>query len=167
MARQKGVIDIEFILSVFVFLGVVVFVTFVIIGNIPVFHREALNENLRARAYQASQLLVFDEGEPSNWDTSNVRRIGLQVSTGDAYRISRTKITNLATLCNDYDRLRSLLVQDVRHDVRINITGSSGQPLLDCGPPVRATLVPEFPITRYAVLDDGTNTIVMISVSIT
>ena len=164
---KKGVLDIDFILSVFVFLSVIVFVTSVIIGNIPVFHRESLNENLRARSYQISELLLFDQGEPPDWspvvgDPNEVKRIGL--STGDAYEISRVKIDNLEIICSDYSRLRTLLIQDLRNELKVSISDASGNVLLDCGPAVSATILPEFPVTRYGVLED--NTIVKILVSV-
>lgn len=160
---SKGIIDIEFILSIVVFLSVIVFVSFVLIGNIPVFHRESLNEDLRARAYQVSQLIVFDEGYPENWDPTNVQRIGL--STGEAYRVSAIKISNLAAVCTNYNKLKSLLSQGFGNDVKLSIVNSTGQLLLNCGPPVSTTIISEFPITRYAVLEN--NVIVKILVSIT
>jgi hypothetical protein len=162
MHNRKGIIDIEFILSIVVFLSVVAFVSFVIIGNVPVFHRESVNEGLRARAYEVSQLILFDQGYPLDWTPSNVQRVGL--STDEAYKISTTKIGNFAALCADYSRMRPLLGQDFRNDVKVSIVDLSGQSLLSCGPAVNTSIVPEFPLTRYAVLEN--NAIVRISVSV-
>ena len=162
MHSRKGIIDIEFILSIVVFLSVIIFVSFVISGNIPVFHRESLSEDARARAYQVSQLIIFDEGYPENWEPANVERIGL--STGEAYRISTTKINNLAAVCTDYNRLRLLLSQDLSSDIKISIVDSSGQSLLNCGPAVNTTIIPEFPVTRYAVLENNKTIRILVSI---
>jgi hypothetical protein len=161
----KGVIDIEFILAVVVFLSAITFVSYVIIGNVPALHRESLSEDLRSRAYQVSQLLLFDQGEPADWDTNplSVQRLGL--STGEAYTISSAKITALATVCGDYNNLKSLLSQDFTKDVKISVVDAAGTSLLDCGPAVNTTIIPEFPVVRYAVLQDGT-TIVRLLVSV-
>jgi hypothetical protein len=148
--KMKGIVDIEFILSVIVFLSTITFVTFIIISNIPVFHGEAASEDLRARSYQISELLFFDQGYPADWIPANALRLGL--SAGERYTLSETKIANLDTLCqNDYNRVKSLLGQDYRTNIliEINYSGSSAV----CGLPT--AIRPESKITRFATLSDG------------
>lgn len=152
---MRGILDIEFVLSITLFLSVIVFVSFVITGNIPVFHGESVNEDLRARSYQISQLLMFDQGQPANWNPSNVQRIGL--STGTAYNLSSTKVSNLASLCSGvsgYNNVRSLLSLDTRNDVRISIVDEAGAARVNCSRS-RTTIFSEFPIVRFGVLDTG------------
>jgi hypothetical protein len=150
---MKGVVDIEFILSVVVFLSTISFVSFLIIGNIPLLHGNAASEDLRSRAYQVSQILLTDRGEPVNWDPNTVTRIGL--TNGEGYVLNTTKIVNLQTLCTgSYTTVKSLLGQDYRTDFHISVKDSGNQTLLYCGPPVLSLLRPEFRIVRVAVLND-------------
>ncbi len=160
---MKGVVDIEFLLSVVVFISTVVFVSFIIITNIPLFHKEAESEDLRARTYEISQFLMFEKGVPDDWGVANVKTIGL--STGERYMLSIEKITNMNTLCtNDYKTVKTLLGQDYRTDVKITITDPYGTKLLECRPASVTRTRPESRITRYAVLQD--KRIVRIDISV-
>lgn len=107
---------------------------------------------------------MFDEGSPPDWhlNPGGAQRVGL--SSGGPYRILAAKVAGLAALCSNYNGLKSLLSLDFRNDVKISIVSSSGSTLLNCGPSVATTIIPEFPITRYALLE--TNEIVRISVSL-
>ncbi|MCX6815516.1 MAG: hypothetical protein NT120_01520 [Candidatus Aenigmarchaeota archaeon] len=160
---MKGIIDIEFILSVVVFLSTISFVAMLIINNIPVFHGDSVSEDLRARAYQISQVLIFDKGAPEYWTVGNVLRVGL--SNGTKQTMNTTKIANLASLCSSsYENTKSLLGQDYRTDIKIKIIDAANQTLLDCKPQVISLIRPEFQIIRFANLDD--KRIVRIAVSV-
>ena len=154
---MKGVVDIEFILSVMVFLTTVTFVTFIIMSNTPLFHRESLNEDLRSRAYEMSELLIFDEGYPSDWGAPGVvvQRLGL--SDGDMYVLSLEKINKFDSICQNqpgYQNVKALLGQDFRTDINIEITDSDNNNLVNCTPVVITTVRPKFQITRFAVLQN-------------
>ena len=152
---MKGIIDIEFIFSVMIFLTTITFVTFIIISNIPLFHREAVNEDLRARAYEISELLLVDKGYPENWDAPNIAAERLGLSGGGRYNLSSDKITELKSMCQtSYENVKTLLGHDYRNDVTIEIIDSGNNHLLECLPPVITTVRPKFQITRFAVLKD-------------
>jgi len=160
---MKGTLDIEFILAIIVFLSTISFVTFVILSNIPVFHGESISEDLRARAYEISQLIIFDQGYPSDWNPSNVLRIGL--SNGTGYVIDTIKVENLKSLCaSDYARTKSLLGQEFRRDIKINIVDGMNTTILDCKPPVTSLVRQEFQISRFVTLND--TRIVRLAVSV-
>ncbi len=154
---MKGVIDIEFILAIVIFVSTISFVSFTIISNIPVFHNQANSEDLRSRAYQISEQLIFSSGEPQNWDATNAKTIGL--STGYAYILSNSKITSLAAMCSsNYTYVKYMLGQDYRNDIIINITSLAGVSKLNC-PSTGRKVAPkpassEFEIVRFATLDD-------------
>jgi len=54
LLRMKGIVEIEFIISVFVFITSVSFVTLVIVSNIPLLHNTASGENLTRDVVAAS-----------------------------------------------------------------------------------------------------------------
>ncbi|MBI3190999.1 hypothetical protein HYZ41_04835 [archaeon] len=146
-------IDVEFILSVVLFFSTITFVSFMIILNVPIFHNEAVNEDIRARAYEISQMLLFDEGYPKNWDITNIKTIGL--STGDNYVLSDGKIASLDALCSsNYTFVKGMLGQGFRNEIRISITDSNGADLLSCMPKSRGSGRSEFMISRFATLPD-------------
>lgn len=161
---MKGIIDIEYLLAIAVFLTTISFVTIIIMSNVPLFHREAVSEDLRARAYQISELLLFDRGDPVNWDQVNVNRIGL--STGTRYKLSSLNIVALKELCTaNYQRVKNLLGQDYRTDVLIEVTDQDDNLLARCMPASVTTVRPNFQITRFAALDNGK--IAKLTVSVT
>lgn len=145
---MKGILDIEFAVSLFVFLVVLSFVTISIVGTIPLLREQALTDDIRSKAWQLSELLVFDTGEPSSWTIETVRRIGL--SNGTRYGIDSTKITRLRTLCDGRDgylRVKELLTVSVRNDIMITIT--EGGASFRCAPPAISSIAPTAVVTRY------------------
>jgi len=155
---MKGQVTIEFIISVSVFIGVVVFLAFNIINSITPLHESAVNEIKRSQAYQASELLLFDTGEPKNWDKDNVIRLGL--STGEPYKISSEKLQKLNETCNDYDKLKNLLSIGNRSYIAIVVSDMDGNIIVNC----KKDLKPVFSIERFGVLEN--NKIVRIYVGI-
>lgn len=162
---MKGVADVEFILSVVIFLTVTTFVTFAIVSKIPNFRSDAYSEDLRDRVYSISELLLFDNGYPADWDQNTVKRVGL--STGEKYIISNSKATSLNALCgteSGYQKLRSLLSLD-NLDVFISVIDSTNRELVRCVPSAVSTVQPKFEITRFGVLDT-TGDIIRVIVSV-
>jgi hypothetical protein len=162
----KGILDIEFILSVVVFLGAVAFAIFMIALNvIPTVHIYSETEDMRSRVYQISEILLFSEGNPKNWDETNVNSIGL--SSSEYYILDAKKIFNLSNLCRyNYQRVRELLGMEYSMDIMINMSYSDGTSLSLCRQ--RFTKVrPEYAISRLAVLNDsGSLSVVKIGVSL-
>lgn len=150
---MKGVINIDFVVSILIFLSTISFVSVSIVNNLPIFHHESLSDTLKARSYQISHLFLFDEGFPSNWDMNTVQRIGL---SEDPYILDRDKIDELNALClSDYERVRALLI-DYKRDVIIEMRSSENpeqDPILSCGD-VKTNIRPEFIIKRFAMVDD-------------
>jgi hypothetical protein len=163
--NMKAAVNIEFILSMVVFLGAVTFVTFSLINvTLPFFHKEAINDEIKSKAFHISELLLFKEGNPSDWDENNVGGLGL--STGDSYVLSASKVLALnATCAKSYEKVRQLLSQN-QFDVSIDITGLNGNAYCKCGPLVKSVARPEFSVQRIAVLDNPSKDIVEISVKV-
>jgi hypothetical protein len=152
---MKGIADVEFILSTMIFLGIITFVTFSIVSNVPGLRDSSMRETLHVRAYEVSQLLLFDQGEPSDWYTApaSVKRMGLS-RTNDRYALDKRKIAAMQTICStDYRTIRAAFGDKI-FDMRLNITDSAGNQLLSCGPPLIRTSRSETKITRFAILYD-------------
>jgi hypothetical protein len=159
---MKGIADVEFILSTMIFLGIITFVTFNIVSNIPGLRDTAMTETLHVRAYEVSQLLLFDQGLSctsgtctTDWygaPTADVKRMGL--SAGERYLLDKRKIAAMQAICNaDYKTIRTAFGDKI-FDLRLNMTDSAGDQLLACGPPLIRTSRSETKITRFAVLYD-------------
>ncbi len=159
---MKGFQEIEFIISVFVFITTISFVTLVIINNVPLFYNIALTENIKAKSYQFSEILLFDEGYPKNWDTmqlSGINRIGL--STGQNYFLSPNKISKLSEFCSapdDYETVKNRLGVAQERDIIIEASYIDGSPITGsvqiCAPPFITKIRQQFQTTRFGVLDN-------------
>ncbi len=157
---MKGIAEVEFIISVFVFITTISFVTFLIINNIPLLHNAALTDRLKSRSYQYSELLLFDEGSPKNWHTEpeNSSRIGF--SSGNMYFLDDKKIRALADICQDYQNAREKLALDsfdiVIEASHLDDTPITGDSKAICKPAVTTQLRPQFQTTRIGVLTNMT-----------
>ena len=60
---MKGIVDVEFLISAFLFIVVISFVTLTIAGTIPVLHNSIVKDSSAAQAWQISEELMID-GEP-------------------------------------------------------------------------------------------------------
>ena len=146
---MKGVFDIEWILGSIVFLTTVSFIVILISTNLSILNDRAAADNLRSESFQSSLILVFDKGYPSNWNYTNVQRIGL--STGNPYVLDSVKINNLITLCQtNYAKIR----QFFNNDVGISMDYVNGGNIINCSAPVISLSRPKFVTSRTAVLDD-------------
>lgn len=148
--------DIEFVLSVFVFVIVIGFVSMIIISNVPLLRSSALSDDLKARAYQVSYQITFYKGlnaagNGNNWNDADVSQVGL---ASDRYDLSLIKINELNELCaSSYERFRDLVAQDFKRVVIVNV--STTTTLAYCAPQKITIVNPEFQISRFALI--GTN----------
>jgi hypothetical protein len=173
---MKGVIEIEFIISVFVFITSISFVTIIIVGNIPTVHNAAISENIKSTAYQYSEMLLIDEGAPADWNTfpfSEAKRVGF--STGIRYLLDIGKITQLSDLCRDpdvgYNIAKNRLGVDFAHDIVIEVSALDGSPVaggdvIICRPLSTSSLRQRFSVARLGVLNDASKSIVRLRVTI-
>ncbi len=145
---MKAATDIEFILSAFVFLGTVVFVSMSVVRVLPTLQERSLSENLQSTSYQISDL-ILGKGYPENWhtlDIDSVSYIGLESSD---YVLDSAKVSRVAELCSnpsDYNKLREKMMNN---DFIIVINGSTE--ILNCEPPILSLLRPRFVTVRHAI----------------
>ncbi|MFH0832563.1 MAG: hypothetical protein V1900_02500 [Candidatus Aenigmatarchaeota archaeon] len=129
---MKAAINIEFLISVFLFLSVIVSTTIVVERELFPLEERSLLEDLKARSHYISSMLLFDNGFPENWNSSNVKRLGL--SSGENYILNMSKINELNKTCStSYKTFKGLL--SVREDVELGIRYLDGESLLNCNAP--------------------------------
>lgn len=68
MLELKAQLTIEYLASFITFIGLIIFIYFTYSGNIPEFIEEVKKEDVRSKAYQLSETLVNNPGDPPNWD---------------------------------------------------------------------------------------------------
>jgi hypothetical protein len=89
-----GQIRIEFIAGILIFAIIITFVvsqTNITFSNLLT---DSKADVLKAKAFNAITILVEDVGEPSNWNPSNVERVGLAY---EPYSLSINKINTLSS----------------------------------------------------------------------
>ncbi|HIG96845.1 MAG TPA: hypothetical protein HA230_00675 [Candidatus Aenigmarchaeota archaeon] len=165
---MKGVVEIEFIISIFVFITTVSFVTSIVISNMPLFHGASMSDTLKAKSWQYSEMLLFDEGAPTDWQLpdKDVKRIGL--SNGKRYVLDKDKIDKLAALCSSgYASVKDKLGLDFRNDIIIEVSYLDDSPVTGssktiCGPSAVTQIRPRFQTVRLGILNDADKTIIHI-----
>ena len=164
---MKGATNIEFLIAVFVFLTTIVFISFSIIGNVPLLHGRASADSIRSLTFQFSEQLIFDKGlkESDNsdaWTATDVARVGL--STGTRHKISRSKVEELTKLCEShagYKRLTELAGKDVDVSIGIRFNGTD---INICRPAVLSTVRNEFSMLRAIVEDNRGEGVITVKV---
>lgn len=175
MKMSKGFTEIEFIISVFVFITSISFATAIIVHNVPLFHVTAASEQLKAKSWQHSEMLLLDEGSPVNWHTkpfSEVERIGF---AANRYLIDRNKLDQLRLLCSDpgvgYNSVKSKLGLTAANEMIIEASNLDDSPVVGgtktlCRPAVISGTRPQFHTIRFGVLNFGDMPVIRIKVAI-
>jgi hypothetical protein len=162
---MKGVLDIEFVLSIFLFLGSISFITILIGRESLALQNSLISENLKSESYQISEILMFDKGSPANWGDpgvtiNDIKRLGIFSSD---YVLNSTKLAKLQSLCiSDYNSVNEIIT-----DLNINITVKNidGTVIYRCEPQIETLRRPKFITQRVGTLD-STGEIVRLSVTL-
>jgi hypothetical protein len=162
---MKGQITVEYFVSMIVFVIFTLYIYHSFSSNIPKFIAEIEREDIRSKAYQVSEVLLNDFGDPEDWYTGGLpNRLGLSDEVyGKTNLLSSRKIDDLQTMCSaDYDDVQNALLLQEPISVfifRINSDGSRSQ-LLSCEPPEavgRVITANVRRITAYVDYGDGGN----------
>jgi hypothetical protein len=153
---KKAQVNLEFIISVAVFISTLTFITVNVMNIFPTFQSEINKDILKSKAWQISEIL-FKKGYPENWENlDEVAMLGF--STDKYYVLNKTKLT-VINQCDStsYDKIRELLNLDIREDFIINITlieGATKREYVYCGPRVISLVAPKLWVTRFALIND-------------
>ncbi len=131
---MKSQVGFEQFFSLLLFVSSVSFLIYQFISYYPAYVDELKRQALFSEAYQISELLVNDPGEPSNWNNLNinqVKRIGLLNQTlnkPNVISLSKVSIAN-NTCNNNYERFKQLL--DLKNDINF-VVYMEGRVVANC-----------------------------------
>ncbi len=107
MKSSKGQFNIEYIISIVIFVSMSAYIIFLVYDLSPTFADQSQEERLRAKSLEISEMLLGTDGEPNNWNSGNVKVVGL--STNKSYIVNSTKIEELNSMSNSdaYNTIRN------------------------------------------------------------
>ena len=147
---MKGQLTIQYLASFIFFIGLIVYIYFAYSINLPAFVEEVRKEDIRSKAFQLSEILLNDPGDPSNWgpdmEHTDINRIGLSDENSNKTNlISLKKIDELKFICSNvgFEFIQKKLAFNKPFSIHVfNISQDSGERnlLIDC-------VSPDFPKT--------------------
>lgn len=127
---------VEFLTSMIIFVGFVAYFSLFTLSSVSSYLAEIRMERLRVEAYQLSELLMNDPGEPLNWNTNflNAKRPGLLDHTQNKTNLlSKSKIDEFRLRCQlNYESVKSKLGTDLNFLIVLRLEGSEAV----CSPPI-------------------------------
>ena len=166
---MKAQTFLEYYLSLIVFAIFATYIFFQVALVLPSHEREIKTQILQAEAYQMSELLITDAGEPSDWNTktcdqtdcSQVLRIGLlDQSQMKTNFLLQQKIDQLNSICNTpsigagYETIRAKL--NTADYVSIIIVDKSTNSVVSCLPQLAPTPIVQANMTRLVAVQTST-----------
>jgi len=132
---MKSQVGFEQFIALSLFVFSVLFLISQLLSYYPTYFNEIRRQTLLSEAYQISELLVNDVGEPANWDSTNVKRIGLlNESLNITNVISLLKVSYANNICNsDYNKFKSLL--DLKNEINF-VVYLEGSIIANCSRPL-------------------------------
>lgn len=158
MFKVKAQLSIEYFVSLVLFVMFVAYLIFQLMTFTPQYLNEIKTESLRSEAYQISELLINDPGEPANWQTaadSSIRRIGLlDDSRNKTNLLSQNKVDALRSKCSNYDNVKKWI--DTENQFSLLIVDKTGiVQTVDCGPTVVTMRITNVTIRRTVAFNSG------------
>lgn len=155
---MKAQLSIEYFVSMILFVMFVAYIIFQLMTFTPNYLNEIKTESLRSEAYQISELLVNDPGEPANWQTvadSSIKRLGLlDDSRNKTNLLSKTKVDALRSKCGNYENVKKWVDTENQFSLLIvDKTGIVGT--VDCRPTAITTRAINTTIRRVVAFDSG------------
>lgn len=164
--KLKGQMSIEFIISTSVFILVMVFVLFTIYEVFPTLHEESGNSGLRTKGYLATEMMLHDVGIWNGYGIENAKKMGF--SFGVPYILDSNKIGSVVG-CDSfgYNKTKELLsLTEIQYFIlnitEINFSGGPDRQIGSCNSSALSKNRPRFWVTRYAVMQNTTRSIIRI-----
>lgn len=159
---MKGQISfVEYLAALMLFITSVIFIAFSIISFVPQYLTQVNNQKVRIDAYQISELLTDDPGNPINWySVTPIFRMGLSnESVNRTNYISLQKINAFNNYCSaplGYNNIkRNISAVDNFAIFLFNRTASAGNILISCQPIIPFSSPLNNTIRRIVAIDSG------------
>jgi hypothetical protein len=168
VVELKGQLTVQYLASFIFFIGLIIYIYFAFSANLPAFVEEVGKEDTRSKAFQLSEILLNDPGDPADWwnDTkyptlNDINRIGLSDENSNKNNlISILKVKELKSLCppsGDFKNIQQKLAFNKSFSIHIfNVSQSSGQRnlIMDCVDPDLPKTSINATIRRITVLNN-------------
>ncbi len=136
---MKGQMSIDYIIAIVIFFFFVVYFLWQVTNVIPRYLQQIEEQRIRSEAYQISELILNDAGQPNNWDQlaySQIVRIGLS-----DHNIQKTNVINAAkaaalnTFCSTQGQqaLRTMMRTDLQFSIFL-VDRGDGTTYVTCSP---------------------------------
>lgn len=163
---MKAQLSIEYVVSLSLFILFVSYLFFNILNILPLYLNEIRNERIKSEAYQISEILVNDPGEPSDWETKEdweIKRIGLSNENYNKTNLlSVSKINRLKNECeNDYDKILDWLDTDYQISITMSSKNGAGFETFHCGPSEVTIRTINVSVRRYFAFEEGYGELVL------
>ncbi|MEM0473630.1 MAG: hypothetical protein QXF88_02845 [Candidatus Aenigmatarchaeota archaeon] len=158
---KKAQITVEYIVAFTIFIGVIGYVYINYSRSFQPFLMETEKEEKYTEAFQISELMLNDLGDPTNWNTlslNQIKRVGLSENLNKQNYLSSQKITALQTICqNNYaDAKRLIGAEKNFHMFIFSIDGNGNRnSILSCVPPNIVREQINVTVKRYANTNNG------------
>jgi len=168
---MKGQISfVEYLAALTLFIFAVLFIALQLVNFIPQYLTQINDERVRIDAYQISEILVNDPGNPANWESrAQIFRMGLSnESVNETDYLSLSKIEAFNNYCNPlnasgqlvpgggYANIRNNLTQTDNFAILLfNRTANSGNLLIICQPPNSFSSPINTTFRRIVAIDSG------------
>jgi hypothetical protein len=130
---------VEFLVAIIIFLSSVTYIAFQISSLIPNYINEIKAERMRSEAFQLSELLINDPGNPANWyqDFDHAERLGLSDETRNKTNLlSGDKISKFNETCfSSYLEVKKKLGIDYNFSLVLK-DGKTGKIKINCSVPI-------------------------------
>lgn len=139
---MKGQISfVEYLASLTIFMTAVLYISFQLVNFVPSYLRISNDQKIKIDAYEISEILADDPGNPPNWYLlqSGVTRLGLSSEIANKTNfLSLQKIIAFNNSCNapnGYANVQNLLGTSDNFEILFfNRTANDGTLLINCQP---------------------------------
>ncbi len=114
----------DFVVVIVIFLVISTYLFFRTFSYKSWYLQKVRENRLELIAYEISEILINDPGEPVDWDAANVKRIGLSDEKANLTNLVwMEKIKALASICSNYEDVRKKLgvSSDVWFSIEIEV----------------------------------------------
>jgi hypothetical protein len=155
---MKAQLSIDYIISLIIFISIAAYIFLRTASYTPPYINQIKVQRLKAEAYQISELLINDPGQPLDWNPANVERVGLSDHTkNETNFLSSNKITAFSEICTNsigYDTMKSKIDTDYQFNITLKdrVTGNI---LIKCFPPQIVGKATKAEIRRIVAFDSS------------
>lgn len=137
---MKGQFSLEQLVAMTLFVAFVSYVLFTVLNLVPTYNSQVKAERLKSEAYQMSELLINNPGNPANWNLANQPiSFGLSNQTANLTNyVSTTKMGYLSSFCfapnyAGYSQVSQWLGTDRQFSILL-LSRNCAIPPVDCRP---------------------------------